>query len=423
MKNAKLILSSAAANTFEWYDYGLFVHLAPIIGEKFFPDNDPSISLLKAFLVFAVGYLMRPIGGIFFGILGDKFGRRSALSASILCMALPTTVIGLLPTYNDIGLVATSLMIIMRMLQGLSMGGALTTSVCFLIEHTDKSKRGFAGSISMSGICVGILLGSLVSFAVKQSMGQEQFIDFGWRIPFILGIFIMFVGIYIRRHMGETPVFQSLKEKHKVATSPLKDVIVNHWFDLIVSIFINSTGSVVFYLEAMYVTNYLKMNRMFSDNTIEHLVNFSYVLMAVVTIIVAIIADKVGRRRVYGVLLLLIISSIFFVMRIFESGTIEYVIGAQIFLAILAAAYIGPEPALQAEFYPVPVRNTALSLSYNLAVSIFGGTTPFALEYLLQRTGSITSCAYYVLVVSILSMISLYFYKNRARDEDYLTQE
>lgn len=417
MKNTKLILSSAAANTFEWYDYALFGHFAPIIGAKFFPDDDPSASLLKAFLVFAVGYLMRPIGGIFFGTLGDKFGRRAALSASVICMALPTTLIGLLPTYDTIGITATILMILVRMIQGLSMGGALTSSISFLIEHTDPKHRGFAGSISMSSICVGILLGSLSSYVIQKFLTVDQFHDWGWRVPFIFGIFIMFAGLYIRKHVDETPSFKKIKQNNKIASSPLKEVLSKHWFDIIISIFINATGSVVFYLEAIYVKNYLKINRDFDHIIIDNLVNISYLVMAVVTILSGILADKIGRLKIYSVNLLLILASIFFIMRIFEYGDIEYVICAQIFLSILAAVYIGPEPALQAEFYPIHIRNTALSLSYNIAVSIFGGTTPFVLEYLLQSTESITSCAYYVLVVAALSMIALYFYKNRSRTE------
>jgi len=414
MKNRKLILSSAAANAFEWYDYTLFGHFAPIMGSKFFPDDDAGASLLKVFLVFAVGYLMRPIGGIFFGVLGDRFGRRAALSASMVCMALPTMLIGLLPTYETIGITATILMIIVRMMQGLSMGGALTSSISFVIEHTESKHRGFAGSFSMSSICIGILLGSLASYATRSLLTAEQFVDWGWRIPFLFGIIVMFIGIYIRKNMAETPLFEQMKVHKQLSQAPLKEVLTKYWFDILISIFINATGSVIFYLEAIYLTNFLKLNRDFAENTIDGFVNISYVVMAIITVVAGVISDRIGRRKIYIVNLLLITSSIFFIMRVFEYESVEYVIGAQIFLATLAAAYIGPEPALQAEFYPANIRNTALSLSYNIAVSIFGGTTPFVLEYLLQKTGSITSCAYYVLICSTFSMIALYFYKNRS---------
>ena len=357
---------------------------------------------------------MRPIGGVFFGTIGDTYGRKVALSASIMCMALPTALIGILPTYDTIGITATILMILVRMLQGLSMGGALTSSISFLIEHTPHKRRGCMGSISMSSLCAGILLGSLASYIVQSSLTPEQFIDWGWRLPFLFGIFIMFAGIYIKKHMSETPMFERMRVANQLSQSPLKEVLKKYWFDIIISIFINATGSVIFYLVAIYLKNFLKLSRDFSANSVENLANVSYVIMTVVTVVAGFVSDRVGRKKFYTVNLLIIVSSIFFIMQIFDSQSMEYVIYAQIVLAILAAAYIGPEPALQAEFYPAHVRNTALSLSYNIAVSLFGGTTPFVLEYLVQKTGSIISCAYYVLACSIASMIALYFYKNRS---------
>ncbi|MES2215663.1 MAG: MFS transporter [Pseudomonadota bacterium] len=417
MNKRKLILSSGVANTFEWYDYTLFAHLAPTISSKFFPSDDAGSALLYTFAVFAIGYLMRPIGGIFFGILGDKFGRKAALSASIISMALPTTLMGMLPTYDTIGITATTMMIIVRMMQGLAMGGALTSSISFVIEHTSKRNRGFTGSFSMASICIGILLGSLTSYTIRTIFTAEQFSDWGWRIPFLLGIFIMFAGVYIRKNISETPLFENIRSDKKILHSPLKQVLKKHWGDILVSIAINSTGSVIFYLVAVYSATFLKLNRNFVESDIDNLVNCSYLIMAFVTILVGWLSDKIGRKKVYIINLLIISSSIFFIMSIFEYGDAQAIIFAQILLAILAAAYIGPEPALQAEFYPTQVRNTALSLSYNIAVSIFGGTTPLVVEYLFQKTGSVTSAAYYVLVCSGFSMIALFFYKDRSKHD------
>ncbi|NRB11015.1 MAG: MFS transporter, partial [Rickettsiaceae bacterium] len=185
MNKKKLILTSGAANIFEWYDYVLFGHFAPIIGANFFPDSDPKTSLLEAFLVFAIGYLMRPVGGIVFGMIGDKFGRRTALSSAMIVMAFPTAAIAFLPTYKDIGIAATILMVIIRMTQGFSMGGAVTGSMSFIIEHTEKKYRGLFGSIPMFCICIGILLGSVISYFTKFFLAEEAFYQWGWRTPFL----------------------------------------------------------------------------------------------------------------------------------------------------------------------------------------------------------------------------------------------
>ena len=414
MNKRKLILTSGAANSFEWYDYALFGHFAPIIGQKFFPASDPSAALLQAFLVFAIGYLMRPIGGVFFGMIGDKYGRKTALSSAIMCMAVPTAAIGFLPTYESWGIASTTIMIIVRMLQGLSMGGALTGSISFVIEHTEKNNRGFFGSISMASICFGILLGSLVSFIVKASFSPEQFDAWAWRLPFIIGIVIFFAGTYIKKHTLETPLFEETKARGEIIRHPVSFAFKNHGFDMIISILINATGSVIFYLEAVYLISYLKINRGFPDTDISYLVNFCYVLMIFVTLFAGWLSDRIGRRKIFAFNLIFIMILSPFLLEIMETGTFMSVVVAQVIIAIMAAVYIGPEPALQAEFYPTAIRNTALSISYNTATSIFGGTTPYIIESLIQNTGTITASVYYIIAVSILGLVALYFYKDRS---------
>lgn len=414
MNKKKLVLTSGVANTFEWYDYALFAHLAPIIGQKFFPDTDPSAVLLQVFLVFAVGYLMRPLGGIFFGIIGDKFGRRTALSASIMCMAIPTAAIGFLPTYETIGLTSTIIMIIIRIMQGLSMGGALTGSISFVIEHTEKENRGLFGSIAMASICTGILIGSLVLFLIKNIFSPEQFDLWAWRLPFIIGIGIYFAGTYIKTYTSETPLFEEAKARGEVLTSPLKTTFKYYWFDMLISIFINMTGSIIFYLQAVYLVSYLKINRGFSEMDVTCLINFCYVIMIFITLFSGWLSDRIGRRKIFIINLIFIIASSPIILKTMESGNFTMVSIALVIIAIMAAFYIGPEPALQAEFYPTAVRNTALSVSYNMATSVFGGTAPYIIQSLIQKTGTITSTVYYILAAGMISLLSLYFYKDRS---------
>ena len=413
MNRTKLIFSSGIAGIFEWYDYALFGHFATLWAKKFFPSDDIHAAMLNTFAVFAVGYLMRPIGGIVFGIIGDKFGRKTALSTSVMCMALPTALIGLLPTYETIGVLAPILMVVARMLQGLSMGGALTGSMSFIIEHTPPQHRGLVGSIPMSSICIGILLGSLVSSITQWSLSTEDFESWGWRIPFLIGIFVIYAGLYIKRHTQETPMFTSVKTHGAIVKSPLKVVFKKYWFDMLISILINATGSVIFYLQAIYLMNYLNVEKGMHQGTINYMVNISLVMMAIVTLFSGWLSDKVGRKKIYVVLNIVIMLSIFGIMDIFENGNAEGIWIAQIILSLLAAMYIGAEPALQAEFYPTNIRNTALSLSYNTAVTLFGGTTPYVLHFLLYKTGMVTSAAYYIIACAASSLCALYFYKNR----------
>ncbi len=411
----KLIFASGIANSFEWYDYALFGHFASVIASKFFPDTDPNVAILNTFLVFAVGYLMRPIGGIFFGIIGDKFGRKVALSSAVICMAFPTAAVGFLPTYKTIGISSTIMMILVRMLQGLSMGGVLTGSISFVIEHTEKSERGFASSFAMSSICIGILLGSVVSYLTKSIFSPEEFNAWAWRLPFIIGILILFSGIYIKKSMSETPMFIETKKEGDLEKNPLKVSFKNHWKDLLISIFINGTGSVIFYFEAIYLISYLKLYRGFDESSVSHLANGCYLLMAFITIIAGWLSDKIGRRRIFTIIIMIVILASFPLLKAFEFGTFSEILIAQIVIAILAALYIGAEPALQAELYPTSVRNTALSVSYNVATSVFGGTTPFVIETLVQNK-HMSSSVYYIISCAILSLIGLYFYVDRSEE-------
>lgn len=415
MNQRKLIFSSGIANIFEWYDYALFAQFAPIIGAKFFPESEPSAALLNAFMIFAIGYFMRPIGGIFFGSLGDRFGRRAALSASIICMSFPTALIGILPTYDSIGLISTALMIVVRMLQGLSMGGALTGSISFIMEHTTPKHRGLISSIPMSGICIGFLLSSSVAYSVRNLLSPEQFDSWGWRLPFLFGILIIFAGIYIRLYTEETPLFKQIRDSGKIVDSPLKNTVKNYWLDMLISVFINSTGSVIFYLQAVYLMSFLKINRGLYEEDVSNLSNICYMVMAIITILSGWLSDKIGRPKIFAVNLILIIVVSPILIQFIDTGTFVAVAAAQIVLSILAASYIGPEPALQAEFYPTNIRNTALSISYNIATSVFGGTAPFISEYLLQKFGSIMVVAYYLMSCALLSSVALYFYTKRLK--------
>lgn len=411
MNRRQLIISSGIANSFEWYDYALFGHFSDVIGRKFFPSDDPTVELLKALMVFALGYLMRPVGGIFFGIIGDQFGRKVALSTSIMCMAIPTALIGVIPTYETFGIASTSLLIVVRMLQGISMGGALTSSMSFIVEHSPAEKRGLFGSIPMASLCVGILFGSLVAYGTKYLFTPEQFDSFAWRIPFILGVFIFFASVYIKNSASETPIFDSQKKQDRLMGSPLKTVGKYYLKHLFISIFINAPGSIIFYFQAIYVSKYLQYNRNFDGDSLSILVNICYVVMIISCLIAGYLSDLIGRKRIYYINLTTIIIFTPILTYIFTYSDFYLVAVAQLLLAVMAAFYIGPEPALQTELYPAYIRNTGLSVSYNLATSIFGGTTPVFIGYLAHVFLGLTAAYIYILVISILAIIALIFYK------------
>jgi MHS family proline/betaine transporter-like MFS transporter len=220
--------------------------------------------------------------------------------------------------------------------------------------------------------------------------------------------------VYIKKYTNETPLFEDAKYRGEIVKSPLRVAFKTYWFDMLISIFINCTGSVIFYIEAIYLMSYLQINRGFDTYSVSILINFCYVIMAVVTLLTGWLSDKIGRRKIFIINLMGVIAITPVLMEILETGDFVAVAGAQIILAIMAAAYIGPEPALQAEFYPTNVRNTALSVSYNTATSVFGGTAPYIIESLVQSSGTLSSSVYYIIACAITSLIALYFYKDRS---------
>ena len=384
----KVIISSGIANAFEWYDYSLFGHLAAIIGSKFFPTGDSTADLLNAFLLFAVGYVMRPVGGIIFGIIGDKYGRKIAISAAIA-------------------------MTIARVIQGLSMGGALTGASSFLIEHSPKHKRGFMGSTSMASLCVGVLMSSLVIYITQYILGDAMFVEWGWRIPFLLGFLVIYPSIYIKNHTAETPIFIEAEANNQLAQHPLTEVLSKYKFRILLSIFINSTGSVIFYLLAIYLVNYLKLRFPESLDAVYLIANMSFVLMIFVTLLSGFISDQIGRAKLYFANLICIIVSSNYIMHILEFGDLSSISVVMLMLAIMAACYIGPEPALQAALYPAKIRNTSLSLSYNIATTLFGGTTPYFIGLMSLHYGGIAVISYYIIACAMMSLSAIYIMRKK----------
>ena len=269
----------------------------------------------------------------------------------------------------------------------------------------------------MSSICIGILLGTLVSISIKAAMPHDSFLDYGWRIPFLIGIFVMLAGFYISKYTKETPLFKDLKQKGVLVSSPLSYVFKNHWRDMLISVMINSTGSVIFYFQAVYIANYLKINRDFLDIEVDKISTICYILMAFSTVLSGFISDLIGRKRLYFLIIIFAVFSISTITGIIQFGNWLEVIIAQLVLALIASFYIGPEPALQAELYPTKVRATALSVSYNFSTSLFGGTTPYIISYLYYSTESLSGCAGYIIIVSIISLIGLYFYNPKEVSE------
>ena len=393
------IIAGVVGNMLEWYDFALFGFFAAQIGAHFFPASNPTASLLAAYGTFAAGFLMRPIGGAFFGFIGDKFGRKQALLWSVLAMALPSFAIGLLPSEATIGLAAPVLLLVFRLLQGLAVGGEYMASSVFLVEGALPGKRGLMGSWSPFGCFAGTLLGSAAGLIVNTALPPNAVMAYGWRIPFLVGILVALGGIVIRRNFVE-------KVPHQPpAKSPIGESFRNHWRTIIHLVLLVAGLSVGFYTTFVYSATWLKQvagmspKNVFEINTIAMALSLGAVLAA------GALSDRFGRRPVVVVVsgLLMVVS--YPVMSLMAGGQWIAVLAGQVVLALLVSAASGVLAATMAELAPWRVRCTVLSISYNFGVALLGGTTPLMAEWLISSTGHALAPAVYMAIAGGLSFI------------------
>jgi len=412
----KVLISAMVGNALEWYDYALYGQMALILSVLFFPKSDPTVQLLATFGVFAAGFVVRPLGAILFGWIGDAYGRKAAMTIAVLMMAIPTGCIGLLPTYEQIGLLAPILLTVIRLLQGLSLGGEFAGSITYIVEHSPPHRRGLAGSASLVSLNIGFLMGSGVAWLFSTMLSPEDFQSWGWRIPFLFGIVIGFVGFYIRTHCDESPVYEKAKEEGTLSKKPVREAIARHPWEMLQAFGIYLTVTMPFYLSAIYFVTFTAKNlgRSMSEALLLNAANMMVMLVAF--FVSALLSDRIGRRKIMMVMALLIFVTVHPLFALFENGDLNTIALVQVAFALMIGLYIGPVAALLVELFPTSVRYTGMAIAYNLAAAIFGGTTPMVCVWLIQKTGSNDSIAYYVMLCNVLSLIALWFYKDRYKE-------
>jgi len=409
----KIIISAMLGNGLEWYDYALYAYTTLIFSKLFFPAGNESVHLLATLGIFAVGFVARPFGGIMFGSIGDRFGRKAALVLSIFLMAIPTGCIGLLPTYAMIGMWAPILLTLIRILQGLSLGGAFSGSITFLVEHSPPNRRGLLGSLSLASLVLGFLLGSIVASIVKAPLTDVQYESWGWRIPFLLGIAIGFLGLYIRKHCEESPTYERAKQNGGLSVTPLRDVFAHELHHMGQAVGIYLTVTMPFYLLSAYFITFTEHNLGRSKEEALILNSINMLIVLVMVMFSAWLSDRIGRKKILvaGALMFLLGSYPMF-MLLQQPGFVPILL-AQALFAFIVGFYTGPVPTLLVEIFPTRVRATGMALSYNISAALFGGTAPMACQWLLDNTGSSYSIAYYVMICAALSLLALCFYRDQ----------
>jgi MFS transporter, MHS family, shikimate and dehydroshikimate transport protein len=417
--------ASLAGTVVEWYDFFLYATMAALVFNKeFFPTVDPLVGTMVAFGTFAAGFVTRPIGGVLFGHLGDRLGRKPMLVVTMMIMGLATFAMGLLPTYAQIGVAAPVLLLILRMLQGVGLGGEWGGAVLLCVEHAPPGRRGWYSSWPQLGVPIGLLLSTLAVTAVAR-VGDRGLVEWGWRIPFLLSIVLVAIGLFIRLRISEPPAFERMIGAGQRARVPLLEVVRQHPKVTLLGIGARMSESVTFNIYNAFLLGYtvtvLGLSR---DIVLDGLLVAAVVGLLVIPL-TGRLSDQVGRRKVFMAGALLAAVSAFPVFALVDTESRWLVMVAVVIgWGLAACTMYGPEGAMFAEIFPTRVRYSGMSVVYQIGVLPSGAVAPFIGTALVASFGASWPVATYVVVIALVTVVSLAFlpetYRRPVDDADEL---
>ncbi len=408
------VIAGLYGNALEWYDFLLYASFAPIFADVFFPSKVHFVSLIATFSLFAIGFIMRPIGGLLFGHYADKVGRRKALIVSMSIMTISTSLIALLPDFNSLGIFAPILFSVLRLVQGLAVGGELPGSTTYLIEHMFHNRRGLAGSLVLSSAFLGIFLGALIASLMSYLFKDHTLYIWGWRIPYLLGGTLGIVGIYLRIHSVESPSFLNAERSHEI---PAKVVFTKFKKPLIISILITSIMALSNYVLIAYLNTYLVNSESF---LLKDALLINLLALALLTCLIppmGYLSDLVGRKPIFLTALALLFVFIFPIFYLLLSDNWWNIFFSELLLAMILAPINATVPTIIAEMFPTQVRASGISISYNIAQAIFGGTMPLLSFTLINLTGNNYAPAWYVFIWCIFVLSASFKLKESYRNQ------
>ncbi|WP_029684921.1 glycine betaine/L-proline transporter ProP [Tatumella saanichensis] len=411
--------AAALGNAMEWFDFGVFSYLAVTIGKVFFSNASSAAQLIATFGTFAAAFLVRPVGGLVFGPLGDRYGRQKILAITMIMMAIGTFCIGLIPSYDSIGIMAPILLLAARLLQGFSTGGEYGGAATFIAEYSTDKRRGFMGSFLEFGTLGGYLLGAGLVTGLTYAMPAQTMLDWGWRIPFFIAAPLGLFGLYLRLKLEETPAFQQHMEKqealeHSKPRLGLFQMLAKYRAQMLKCIGLVLLFNVSNYMLTSYMPSYLTGILHLSDLSSLILVMVVMFVMMPLTLMWGHWTDKVGRRPVIAAGSIgLIVLSIPCLMLIC-SGSMWGVFAGLIILGFVHTCFSGTMPATLPALFTTDIRYSALAIGFNVSVSLFGGTTPLLAAWLVDKTHNLMVPAYYLMVAGVIGLITVFTLRETA---------
>ena len=403
----KVVAASFIGNFVEWFDYAVYGYLAVTITAVFFPEADPTTGLMLTFALFAISFLVRPLGGFVWGHLGDKIGRREALSWSILIMSAATFAMAFIPSYNTIGLWAPLMLLVIRVVQGFSASGEYAGATAFLVEYAPANRRGLYAAVVPASTATGLLLGSLMAAVLTGMLDPAQMESWGWRLPFLLAAPMGLIGRYIRTKLEDSPVFTELAKEGDAEKTPVSSLFKNHWRQLIQAVGAVLLNAVGFYLILSYMPTHLHENLGLTQSAAYFATTVALTTYIGFIFITGMLSDKYGRKKV------LMSASILFVLltvpafMLLETGNFLIIVLVQILLGGMLSLNDGTLPSFLAEMFPTRVRYSGFAVSFNLSNALFGGTAPFVATVLIASSGSVLAPGWYLMGAAVVALVAV----------------
>lgn len=417
--NYKVLFASLIGSAIEWYDYFLYGAVAALVfNQIFFVSDNPQFGTLYAYASFALAFFIRPFGGIMFSHIGDKVGRKKTLILTLSLMGVATFLMGALPTYQQIGILAPILLIILRLIQGIGLGGEWGGALLLAVEYAPKEKRGFYGSIPQTGVTIGMLLGT-ASLSLMTMLPDDAFLSWGWRIPFLFSILLVGLGLWIRKGIDETPSFKKLQQSGEIAKYPIVDTLKYNYKEVFIAICAKAVETAPFYIFCVFIVSYATKNLGFDKTTALNSVMFATIITTILIPFMGKLSDKIGRKKlfIFGAIIMAAYAFPYFWI-LEQKSTAALMVATILGVGVIWSPITAVLGTMFSEIFNAKVRYTGISLGYQIGAAVAGGTAPLiATALLMGFDNSYVPIALYIIFIALISLVAVWKLEDRHKVE------
>ncbi|MBD3689227.1 MHS family MFS transporter [Nanchangia anserum] len=413
----RALIGSVTGSTIEWYDFLLYGTVVPLVfAPQFFPESDPFVAMMLAYFGHALTFLIRPFGGIIFASIGDRIGRKKTLVVTLSMMGAGTMAIGLLPTYAQIGVAAPLLLFACRIVQGLAIGGEWGGALLLAYEYAPNNKRGLFGAIPQTGVTWGLILGN-IALLIAMIPGEAAFTSWIWRLPFLASFILIFLGLWIRKELDETPDFQRVKDAGAIERNPLLATLREYWREVLIAIAVKAVETAPFYIFATFMVTYATESQGYDKSTVLLAIMVGAVVASVAIPACGALSDRFGRARVYvgGVIALALVSLPYFLLADLRNA-LALIVASLVAIGIAWSFVTATLGTMMGEFFDAKIRYTGITLGYQIGAAIFSGTAPMLAMWMVHEAGGHWwPIPIYIAALAVLSLVGVGAARSRAR--------